>query len=64
MSLDEVARYLKLNRHTAYRLVKAGKLPAFKVGAQWRFDVEDVKAWLEANSNCGKEYNPEFDSVD
>ncbi len=51
MTLEEVARFLRLSNDTVYRLVNAGKLPASKVGDQWRFRKEDVDAWFEKNKN-------------
>ena len=47
LSTEEVLDYLNLNLKTVYRLVKAGKLPAVKVGRQWRFRKRDIDAWLE-----------------
>ncbi len=32
-------------------MANAGKIPASKVGNQWRFRKEDVDAWLEKNKN-------------
>jgi CheY-like chemotaxis protein len=31
-----------------YRLIKAGKIPAVRVGRQWRFRKRDIDAWLES----------------
>jgi DNA-binding NtrC family response regulator len=30
-----------------YRLIKAGKIPAIRVGRQWRFRKRDIDAWLD-----------------
>jgi excisionase family DNA binding protein len=46
-----VARYLKVDKFTIYRLVAQRKLPAFKVGNQWRFKREMIDAWLTRNMN-------------
>ncbi len=51
MTLEEVARFLRLSNDTVYRLVNAGKLPASKVGDQWRFRKQDVDEWFEKNKN-------------
>lgn len=51
LSIVEVARYLKVDKFTIYRLVTKKKLPAFKVGGQWRFKKELIDSWLEGNSN-------------
>lgn len=48
---DEVARYLNVDKFTIYRLITQEKLPAFKVGGQWRFKQELIDEWLECKSN-------------
>ena len=45
MTLEEVANYLRVHPSTIYRLVKRGKLPAFKVGSDWRFNLESIDHW-------------------
>jgi excisionase family DNA binding protein len=51
---EQIARYLHVNKFTVYRLVTEKKIPAFKVGNQWRFKQEMIDAWLMANSNVRK----------
>lgn len=46
MTLEEVARYLRLHRSTVYRLAGEGLIPGFKVGNQWRFAKERVDQWM------------------
>ncbi len=48
LTTDEVLDYLQVNLRTVYRLIKAGKLPAVRVGRQWRFRRVDLDAWLES----------------
>jgi excisionase family DNA binding protein len=47
LTIQEVAKYLKLNEKTAYRLASEGKLPEFKVGGSWRFKRVDIERWIE-----------------
>jgi excisionase family DNA binding protein len=51
MTIEEVAKYLNVDKFTVYRLVANQKLPAFKVGNQWRFKPEAIEQWLEGNCN-------------
>ncbi|HDQ72600.1 MAG TPA: DNA-binding protein [Chloroflexi bacterium] len=37
MTAQEVAQYLRLDVATVYRLARAGKIPAAKMGRAWRF---------------------------
>ena len=52
LTIDDVAKYLGVNKFTVYRLVANKKIPAFKVGNQWRFKKEMVDSWLEGTSNA------------
>ena len=48
LTTEEVLEYLQVNLRTVYRLIKAGKIPAVRVGRQWRFRRRDIDAWLES----------------
>ena len=48
LTTDEVLEYLQVNLRTVYRLIKAGKIPAVRVGRQWRFRKGDLDTWLES----------------
>jgi excisionase family DNA binding protein len=54
LTTEQVAQYLKIDKFTLYRLVTRGKIPAFKVGNQWRFKRRLLEDWLEKNSNLEK----------
>jgi excisionase family DNA binding protein len=47
LTTEEVLGYLHVNLRTVYRLIQAGKLPAVRVGRQWRVRKSDIQAWLE-----------------
>ena len=48
LTTEEVLDYLQVNLRTVYRLIKAGRIPAVRVGRQWRFRKQDIESWLEA----------------
>lgn len=48
LTTEEVLDYLQVNLRTVYRLIKAEKIPAVRVGRQWRFKRADLDAWLES----------------
>jgi len=50
LTLQEVAKYLKVDERTVYRMVKSKQLPAFKVRNQWRFKKDAIDKWIEANN--------------
>lgn len=47
LTTEDVLEYLHVNLRTVYRLIKAGRIPAIRVGRQWRFRKRDIDAWLE-----------------
>ncbi len=54
LTTEEVLEYLQVNLRTVYRLIKAGKIPAVRVGRQWRFRKRDIDAWLDAQRPRGE----------
>jgi len=55
LTTEEVLEYLQVNLRTVYRLIKAGKIPAVRVGRQWRFRKRDIDAWLDTQRPRGGE---------
>ena len=51
LTAEQVARYLKVDKFTIYRLLTQKKIPAFKVGNQWRFKKSILEEWLLKNAN-------------
>lgn len=53
MTVDELARYLKLSKPSIYNKVYAGQIPFFRAGdpdrrnAPIRFLKRDIDAWIE-----------------
>ncbi len=45
LTVNELAEYLRVHRSTIYRLLKKGQLPGFKIGSDWRFNVEVIDDW-------------------
>ena len=46
MTTKEAAEYLRLNYMTVYKLAQKGKIPATKVGGNWRFKKEILDDWI------------------
>ncbi len=46
MTSVEAAEYLKMHVKTVCRLAKEGKIPARKVGSEWRFLRQVLDSWL------------------
>jgi len=45
---EEIAKYLRVHPYTVKRLARAGKVPGFKIGEQWRFDKEEIDGWKKS----------------
>lgn len=46
LTAKEIQAILEIDRSTVYRMAEDGRLPAVKVGRQWRFPSEQINAWL------------------
>ncbi len=47
LTIEEVAQYLRINVRSVYKLVREGRLPGVKVLNKWRFDREQIEAWVK-----------------
>jgi PTS system nitrogen regulatory IIA component len=46
LTAKELQEILQVDRSTIYRMAESGRLPAIKVGRQWRFPSESINSWL------------------
>jgi excisionase family DNA binding protein len=46
MTLEEVAAYLKLKPQTIYTWAQEKKIPAAKIGKEWRFKRSIIDEWF------------------
>jgi excisionase family DNA binding protein len=44
MDIKQTSKYLKVKERTLYSLAKNGKIPAIKIGGQWRFKKDQIDA--------------------
>jgi PTS system nitrogen regulatory IIA component len=47
MTLEEVAKYLKMQPQTIYTWAQTGKIPAAKIGKEWRFRKDIIEEWFK-----------------
>jgi len=45
MTVLEVAALLRVHTATIYKMLSSGELPAFRIGADWRFNRDDIDRW-------------------
>jgi excisionase family DNA binding protein len=48
-TVAEVASHMRVSNMTVYRLIKAGDLPAIRVGKNYRIRGRDLNAYLESS---------------
>ncbi|RDI36706.1 helix-turn-helix domain-containing protein [Aquicella lusitana] len=46
MTVSEIAKHLGVAAITIYRWLEKGRIPAHRVGKQWRFNQNEVDAWV------------------
>jgi excisionase family DNA binding protein len=55
LTTKEVAEYFNIHPLTVHRYAREGKIPAFKIGTDWRFHKKHIERWIreKSNSNSG-----------
>ncbi len=47
LTAKDLQELLQIDRSTIYRMAEDGRLPAIKVGKQWRFPADQIDRWLK-----------------
>ena len=47
LTIKDVAQYLDVHTTTIYKYAQQGKIPAFKIGSDWRFHRKFIDQWIE-----------------
>jgi excisionase family DNA binding protein len=47
MTVKDICSYLRIHHTTLYRMLKAEKIPHFRVGADYRFSREAIDEWMK-----------------
>jgi excisionase family DNA binding protein len=50
LTAKDVQGILQVDRSTIYRMAEDGRLPALKIGRQWRFQADQIETWLATRS--------------
>jgi excisionase family DNA binding protein len=45
MTVRELSEYLRVHPSTIYRLLRRNQIPAFRMGSDWRFNIEAIDRW-------------------
>ena len=53
LTIDEVARYLRVSERTVYEWAQKGEIPSGKIGTVWRFKKSDLQKWIDERLSSG-----------
>ena len=53
-NIKEVAEILSISATSVHNYIKAGTVKATKIAGAWHMKEDDIKAYLESNTNAGK----------
>jgi excisionase family DNA binding protein len=51
MTAKDVAGYLGIHPLTVQKYAREGKIPAFKIGTDWRFHKKYIERWIREKSS-------------
>ena len=46
LTIEEVAKYLRVSERTVYDWAQKGEIPAGKIGTVWRFKKSEIEKWV------------------
>ena len=64
LTLDQVVTRLNVHHSTVRRFIHAGKLPASKIGKDWRIDPDDLEAFIAGTRPVVEERSSSIDADD
>lgn len=54
LDIDDLAKYLRLQKQTIYNWLNQKKISGMKIGGVWRFDKQEVDRWLRSHYRKAK----------
>ncbi len=54
LTIEEVAKYLRVSERTVYDWAQKGEIPAGKIGTVWRFKKSDIEKWVNDRLSTNK----------
>lgn len=61
LTIEDVAKYLRVSERTVYDWAQKGEIPAGKIGTVWRFKKAEIENWVNAHlSSTSKFSSPNF----
>lgn len=57
LDTKQVASILRLHYKTVARMIREGRLPASKIGKEWRINRSDLEAFVERNRRIAPQHS-------
>jgi PTS system nitrogen regulatory IIA component len=65
LTIEEVAKYLRVSERTVYDWAQKGEIPAGKIGTVWRFKKLEIEKWVNDRLSVGRlETHPAVVQID
>jgi PTS system nitrogen regulatory IIA component len=62
LTIEEVAKYLRVSERTVYDWAQKGEIPSGKIGTVWRFKKLEIEKWVNARLVANR-LNPQYSSI-
>lgn len=62
LTIEEVAKYLRVSERTVYDWAQKGEIPSGKIGTVWRFKKSEIEKWVNDRLSMNR-MTPQFASV-
>ena len=54
LTIDEVAKYLRVSERTVYEWAQKGEIPTGKIGTVWRFKKSELELWVNERLSANR----------
>jgi PTS system nitrogen regulatory IIA component len=54
LTIEEVAKYLRVSERTVYDWAQKGEIPSGKIGTVWRFKKTEIEQWVNDRLSAGR----------
>ena len=57
LTVKEVSELLQISEGTVYKMIKEGRIPAFRIGSDWRFLKDRIVRWMAEPPLLSREFD-------
>lgn len=62
LTIEEVAKYLRVSERTVYDWAQKGEIPSGKIGTVWRFKKAEIEKWVNDRLSMNR-MSPQFSAI-